>query len=59
MPKLLKILGGQPLIQLERHEATLAVHLIYPHPHYPLRLSTVHRHYLIHLPMFLFQISSP
>jgi len=49
---LLKILGELDLIQLDRHDSTVA------HPHYLLRLSTVHGHYLIHLRLFLFQISS-
>ncbi|KAG1745966.1 uncharacterized protein EDB91DRAFT_1119873 [Suillus paluster] len=59
MPILLKILGELPLIHPDRHrEGVLAMHLIYHHHHHPLRLSTVHHHYLIHVPLFLFQISS-
>ena len=50
--------GELPLIQLDHHDTMQTVHMIYPRSHYPLRLSTVHHHYLILLPLFLFQISS-
>lgn len=59
MPILVKILGELPLIHPDHHrEPVRVMHLIYHRPHHALRLSTVHHHYLIHVRLFLFQISS-